>query len=262
MSFKPLLRAFAAALLLAACGVIASAQVAQMSGKVTLKQADGTVVPVVGAQVDIYRTDIKWEDHIKTNKKGEYMHAGIPFVGTYALAVSAPGARPAYISGVRFSQNPTNDFQLDPGDGSRLTLDQIKTAGATGGSKSPGGGAPAVSKEDKAKAEEAQRQMAEVNKKNEEITKGNEVVNRTFKAGNDALFATPPRYDEAIAAYREGLAARPDEPALLTNLSDALRRRGVDRFNAAIKSTDNDAKTQGLDAAKMRLTEQGFVISR
>ena len=98
MSFKPLLKAFAAALLLAACGVIASAQVAQMSGKVTLKQADGTVVPVVGAQVDIYRTDIKWEDHVKTNKKGEYQHAGIPFVGTYAIAVSAPGARPTYVT--------------------------------------------------------------------------------------------------------------------------------------------------------------------
>ncbi|PYS83147.1 MAG: hypothetical protein DMF67_10235 [Acidobacteria bacterium] len=248
MRFKPLLHAFAAAVVLAACGVIASAQVTQINGKVTLKQADGTTVPVVGAQIDIYRTDIKWEDHIKTNKKGEYMHAGIPFVGTYALAVSAPGARPAYISGVRFSQNPTNDFQLDPGDGSRLTLDQIKTAGATGGSKSPGGGAPAVSKEDKAKAEEAQRQMAEVNKKNEEITKGNEVVNRTFKAGNDALNAG--HLDEAIAQYQEGLAARPDEAALLINLSEALRRRGVERYNAAIKSADGDAKTQGFDAAK------------
>src|ERR671929_2222575 len=119
MRFKPLLQAFAAALLLAACGVIASAQVAQMSGKVTLKQADGTAVPVVGAQVDIYRTDIKWEDHVKTNKKGEYMHAGIPFVGTYTLVVSAPGAHPDFVRDVKLSQRPTNDFQLLPGDGSR-----------------------------------------------------------------------------------------------------------------------------------------------
>ena len=100
-----------------------------------------------------------------------------------------------------------------------------------------------------------EKKNSEIEKKNSEITKSNEVVSRTFKAGNDALFATPPRYDEAIAAYREGLAARPDEPALLTNLSDALRRRGVDRFNAAIKSADNDAKTQGLDAAKKDWTE-------
>ena len=249
MRFKPLLQAFAAAVVLAASGVIASAQVTQINGKVTLKQADGTVVPVVGAQIDIYRTDIKWEDHIKTNKKGEYQHAGIPFVGTYTLVVSAPGAHPDFVKDVRLSQRPTNDFQLLPGDGSRPTLDQIKALGAAAGG-SGGGPAPAESKEAKAAREELERKNAEVTKKNEEITKSNEVVSRAFKAGNDALFATPPRYDEAITQYKEGLAARPDEVALLTNLSEALRRRGVERFNAAIKATDNDAKTQGMDAAK------------
>jgi hypothetical protein len=256
MRFKQLLQAFAAALLLAACGLVASAQVAQVTGKVTLKQADGTVVPVVGAQVDIYRTDIKWEDHIKTNKKGEFMHAGVPFVGVYTIAVSAPGAKPTFVSGIRVSQQPEQNFELQPGDGSRLTLDQIKAAGAKGASSGAGAGAaPAESKEAKAAREELEKKNAEIEKKNAEITKSNDIVSRTFKAGNDALFATPPRYDEAIAAYKEGLAARPDEPALLTNLSDALRRRGVERFNAAIKATDNDAKTQGLDAAKKDWTE-------
>ena len=254
MRFKPLLQAFAAAVVLAASGVIASAQVTQINGKVTLKQADGTVVPVVGAQIDIYRTDIKWEDHIKTNKKGEYQHAGIPFVGTYTLVVSAPGAHPDFVKDVRLSQRPTNDFQLLPGDGSRPTFDQIKALGAAAGG-SGGGPASAESKEAKAAREELARKNAEIEEKNKKITESNEVVSRTFKAGNEALSATPPRYDEAIAQYKEGLAARPDEVALLTNLSEALRRRGVDRFNAAIKATDNDAKTQGLDAAKKDWTE-------
>src|SRR5919198_1976227 len=151
MRFKTLLQAFAAAVVLAASCAVASAQVTQINGKVTLKQADGTVVPVAGAQVDIYRTDIKWEDHLKTNKKGEYQHAGIPFVGTYVIAVSAPGARPTYVGGVRPSQRPTVDFQLDPGDGSRLTLDQIKTLEAAGGGRPSGRGpAPPQSKEAKA----------------------------------------------------------------------------------------------------------------
>jgi hypothetical protein len=255
MRFKPLLQAFAAALLLAACGAVASAQVAQVTGKVTLKQADGTVVPVAGAQVDIYRTDIKWEDHVKTNKKGEFMHAGVPFVGVYTIAVSAPGAKPTFRPGIRVSQQPQQDFELTPGDGSRLTLDQIKASGAAAGNTGGGGSAPAESKESKAAREELEKKNAEIEKKNAEITKSNEVVTRTFKAGNDALFATPPRYDEAIAAYKEGLAARPDEPALLTNLSEALRRRGVDRFNAAIKSADDATKTQGLDAAKKDWTD-------
>ncbi|HEX3557636.1 MAG TPA: carboxypeptidase regulatory-like domain-containing protein [Pyrinomonadaceae bacterium] len=261
MRFKLLLHAFAAAVVLTACGIIGTAQVTQINGKVTLKQADGTIVPIVGAQIDIYRTDIKWEDHIKTNKKGEYQHAGIPFVGTYTLVVSGPGARPSYISDVRLSQRPTNDFQLDPGDGSRLTLDQIKTAGAAaGGGKSSGGGTPAMSKEDKAKAEELKRQTDEVNKKNEEITKSNDAVNRTFKAGNDALAAG--HLDEAIAQYQEGLAARPEEAALLINLSEALRRRGVERYNAAIKSADDAAKTQGFDAAKKDWSDSATAASK
>jgi len=244
MRFKPLLRAFAAALLLAASAVITSAQVTQINGKVTLKQADGTVAPVAGAQVDIYRTDIKWEDHIKTNKKGEFQHAGIPFVGTYTIAVSAPGAQPTYRAGLRLSQQPEQNFELNPGDGSRLTLDQIKTLGAA----APNSAAPAAaeSKEARAAREELARKNAEIEKKNAEITKGNETVARTFNAGNDALKAK--NYDAAIAAYDEGLAAR-EEPALFSNKSIALRMRGAERFNSVINSSDQSAKSAGIEAA-------------
>jgi tetratricopeptide (TPR) repeat protein len=244
MRFKPLLQAFAAALLLAACGVIASAQVTQISGKVTLKQADGSVVPLPGAQIDIYRTDIKWEDHIKTNKKGEYQHAGIPFVGVYTVVVSAPNAHPDYIRDVRLSQRPNNDFQLQPGDGSRPTLAEVSAAGASSGGG--GGSAPAESKEAKAAREELIKKNAEIEKKNAEITNANEVVARTFKTGNDAL--TAKNYDAAIAAYDEGLAAR-EEPALLSNKAVALRMRGAERFNSVINSTDQAAKSAGLEAA-------------
>ncbi len=82
MPSKPFFRTVAAALALFALSAAASAQVTRVEGKVTLKQADGTVVPVPGAQVDIFRTDIKQQFQIKTDKKGVYTHAGIPFVGT------------------------------------------------------------------------------------------------------------------------------------------------------------------------------------
>jgi hypothetical protein len=247
MSLKPFVRALAAALILAATAAVASAQVTQVTGKVTLKQADGTQAPVAGASVDIYRTDIKQEFHLKTDKKGQYLHAGLPFVGTYTLVVSAPGARPSFATGLRFTQVQTRDFVLDPGDGSKLTLDQIKALGAaapTGG----GGAAPAESKEARAAREELERKNAEIMKKNEEISKSNEAVANSFKAGNEALNAN--RLDEAITQYQAGISARPDEPALLTNLSEALRRRGVNRYNEALKNADKDAQAQGVTAAK------------
>jgi Carboxypeptidase regulatory-like domain/Tetratricopeptide repeat len=255
MRSKPFIRTLFAALFLAVFSVAASAQTTQVNGTVKLKQADGTEVPVVGAQIDIYRTDIKSEYHTKTNNKGQYIHAGLPFVGTFTIVVSAPGARPTYASKQRFTTTQQRDFLLQPGDGSKLTLEQTKTidaggGGGGGGTANTGGGgsAPSESKEDKAKREELERKVKEVEDKNRKIEEGNTVIARTFKAGNDALSAN--KLDEAIAAYQEGLAARSDEPALLTNLSEALRRRGVNRFNDALKNSDNDAKTRGLDEAK------------
>jgi hypothetical protein len=249
MSFKPFVRALAAALVLAATAAVASAQVTQVSGKVTLKQADGTQAPVAGAAVDIYRTDIKQEFHIKTDKKGQYLHAGLPFVGTYTLIVSAPGAQPSFATGLRFTQTQTRDFVLNPGDGSKLTLEQVKSLGAAAPTGGGGGGsAPAESKEARAAREELERKNAEITKKNEEITKSNESVANSFKAGNEALNAN--RLDEAITQYQTGLSARGDEPALLTNLSEALRRRGVNRYNDALKNADKDAQAQGITAAK------------
>jgi hypothetical protein len=263
MRFKPFFLIVATALVLAASSVIATAQMTQISGKVTLKQANGSEAPVAGAQIDIYRTDIKWEDHIKTNKKGEYQHAGIPFVGTYTIIVSAPGARPSFLTAIRFSARPVNDFTLDPGDGMRPTLEQLKAAATGGGGgKKAAAATPTESKETKAAREELERKNREIEEGNKKIEEGNTVVTRTFKAGNDALNATPPRYDEAVTQFKEGLASRPDEAALLINLSEALRRRGVDRFNVAIKSTDNDAKAQGFDAAKKDWTEAAQAASK
>jgi tetratricopeptide (TPR) repeat protein len=255
MSFKPFMRMLVAALFIAATAAAVCAQTTQVSGTVKLKQADGTEVPLAGATVDIYRTDIKGQYQVKTDKKGHYLHAGLPFVGTYTLIVSGPGARATYATGLRFTQEQPRDFLLQPGDGTTMTLEQLKALGASGGT--PGGATAAPSgsesKEDKAKREEMERKIAEVSKKNEEITKSNDVVKHSFDAGNLALKDN--RLDEAITQYQAGLAVRADEPALLTNISEALRRRGVNRYNEALKNPDEAARTQGLTAAKKDWTD-------
>jgi tetratricopeptide (TPR) repeat protein len=75
-----------------------------------------------------------------------------------------------------------------------------------------------------------------------------EIVQRTFKAGNDAMTAR--NYDEAIKQYTEGLAADPDQVAILINLGLAYRARGVDRYNAAIALKDAAARSSGQERAK------------
>ena len=230
MPFKLLFRTAAAALVLSVCTAAAAAQVATATGKVTLKQADGTEVPVKDAVIDIYRTDIKGEYHLKTNAKGIYTHAGIPFVGTYTVAVSAPGARPTFEPGIRFSQRPEVNFVLSPGDGSRLTLEQIKAAGGNAPAPAPGAAPATPPKESAEEAKKRAEEIARIEESNKKITDANATVRRTFEEGNKAL--TEKRYDQAIALFNEGLAAREDS-GLLINKAVALRNRGFEVYKKA-----------------------------
>lgn len=232
----------AVAVLLFGC-VAASAQVGELRGTVALKQADGQTVPIADAIVDIYRVDLKAKYETKTDKKGNFVFAGLPFIGTYIVSASAPNARATYQNGVRSGRGQIVNLILEPGDGKRPSEEEVRAAAGAGGGAAPA----AESAADRAKREELARKNEEIKKSNEKNSQINEVVGRTFKSGNEALKAK--RYDEAIAQYDEGLAADPEQIALLTNKALALIQRGVDKNNAAIKLTDDAAKTAGLEAA-------------
>lgn len=256
------------AILVAFASLTAVAQVGELRGHVWMQQADGQKVPLADAQIDVFRTDMKADYHVKTNKKGEFVFAGLPFIGVYSVAASHPTAKPNWVNGVKAGRDIPCEITVTPGDGKRLTLDEIKAAGggapnpaaATGGGNSGGG----ESAEAKAKREEMLKKNAEIEAGNKKITAANEVIARTFKAGNEQLGlanaaskANNPddaiaKYTAAIAQYDEGLAADADQPAILTNKAVALKARGVERFNATVRSKtlDDAGKTAGLQSAK------------
>jgi len=232
----------------------AYAQTGQLRGHVNIKQADGTTVPASEAAIDVFRTDLSGTYNTKTNKKGEFVFAGLPLVGTYIVAASHPSASPSWLPNVKVGRDTDYELSLTPGDGKKLSHDDIKAAMKAGGGGPPGGsGSGSESSEDKAKREELARKNAEIMERNKKIAESNEIVARTFKAGNDALMAK--NYDEAVRQYSEGLAADSEQPALLTNKALALKARGVDRYNAAIQAKDDAAKTSGLEAAKSDFRE-------
>jgi tetratricopeptide (TPR) repeat protein len=231
-------------------GLLASAQNGQLRGNVTLKQADGTIVPAANAVVDVFRWDLGGDYELKTNKKGDFVHAGLPFIGTYVIAVSMPGAQPYYLPNVKAGRETEYKIELAPGDGKRLTRVDIKGLMARTPEASTGGGAK-ESAEDKAKRAELLKKNEEILASNKKAEASNAVVERTFKAGNQLLQAR--NYDAAIAQYNEGIAADPEHPgapALLTNKTMALTSRGVDNYNTAAKSPDGAAKDAGIEAAK------------
>ena len=235
-----------AVVLLAAVG--ASAQTGPLRGQVFIQQADGTKVPAAGAQVDVYRTDLPGKYPTKASKNGEFVYAGLPYVGTYIIAVSAPNAAPTARGGVKVGRDDSYELVMTPGDGKRLTLDEAKGFVGRTETAASGGGESAA---DKAKREEMEKKNAEIIEANKKIANANQVIGDSFRAGNTAL--TAKNYDEAIRLYDTGIAADADHPgipSLLTNKSVALRLRGVDRFNAALQSKDEAAKTSGMEAAK------------
>ena len=255
--------AIAVAALMAMASLTACAQVGELRGHVWMQQADGQKVPLADAQIDVFRTDMNAKYNTKTNKKGEFVFAGLPFIGTYAVAASHPTAAPNFVPGVKVGREIPCEITVTPGNGKRLTYDDIKAAGGT--AAAPAGGQPAgESAADKAKREEMMKKNAEIEAGNKKITEANEVISRTFKAGNEALGAASAasraknseeavsKYTAAVASYDEGLAADPDQPAILTNKSVALKGRGVERFNAAItsKTLDDAGKAAALQQAK------------
>ena len=264
---KHFFSALAVAILVASASMTTFAQVGELRGVVTMEQADGQKVPVADAQIDVFRTDMKGEYKTKTNKKGEFVFAGLPFVGTYTVAASHPTASPNWVGGVKAGRDMVVAITVKPGDGKRFTFEEIK-AGGGGAMSQPSSERPASSGgesgADKAKAEEIRKKNAEIEAANKKITDTNEVISRTFKAGNEAMnLATAAskaknteeaikQYTAALAQYDEGLAADAEQPAILTNKAMALKSRGVERFNAAItnKSLDEAGKNAGLQSAK------------
>jgi tetratricopeptide (TPR) repeat protein len=256
----------AAAILVMSVSVTAFAQVGELHGHVIMQQADGQKVPLADAQIDVFRTDMKAKYNTKTNKKGEFVFAGLPFVGTYAVAVSHPTAAPNYLPGVKVGRDVDYEITVTPGDGKKLTIEEIEKAGGTAPATSSGGSsAPAKeSAADKAKRDELAKKNAEIEASNKKIGEANQIIAQTFKAGNEALTAAGAasrekrsdeavqKYTEALSQYDQGLAADAEQPAILTNKAVALKGRGVERFNATVKnaSLDDAGRNAGLQAAK------------
>jgi tetratricopeptide (TPR) repeat protein len=215
-----------ALLVLLSSGNTSSAQVGALSGKVFLKEEGGKIIPLNGATIDLFRLDLPGKYHTGTDAKGVFVFAGVPFVGTYSLAVSAPDAKPEVLSNIKAGREIEYLVTLQAGDGKRLAYEEVTAA-----FKEERG----ITCTDKA--------LSEI----DENARINEILNCTFRAGNEALWAQ--RYDEAIKFYDEGLLANPAQAPFLTNKSVALTKRGVEHYNVALNSRDGAERASGIRAA-------------
>jgi len=225
----------------------ALAQVGRIEGDVK-KQGQ----PVTNATIEIVRTDIKGSYTVQTDKKGHFLHAGVPYVGTYTLLVSAPDCAPTYLGGIR----PTGEIltvEMNPGDGKKVTIEEVRAAAA--GAKSGGGSAAAGAPAAKApSAEELKKQQAEFEKKKGEIEKQKadfENMKKAFDEGR--TLAANKDYGPAIAKFQEAEKLDAEQHVVSANLALALYNRGATQLNAGQRDPAKQDFTDAVAAATRAL---------
>jgi tetratricopeptide (TPR) repeat protein len=250
------IKVFVVAVLLTAFSALSAfAQVGRMEGEVKKR---GTNEPIPNAEVQIHRNDIKWSANLKTDKKGKFIHAGIQYGGTYVIIVGADGFAPAFYNGLKPDQ-PVPAIELDPGDGKRLTFDEVKAAMGKG----PGGAAPAGAgggAKPAAAAGPSKKEIEEYNKKVEEIKKKNENIEATNKAMNTALEAgktafNAKDYNTAIGEFDKGIALDAEQNVFWYFKGLSLYNRGVTKLNDSMKPENKEQMQTIKDAAKADFTD-------
>jgi len=249
MKIKHLLSVFAGCALIALTSLTAAAQTGRLEGDVV--KAD-TKEPIVGAEVQIERTDIKGSYPVKTDKKGHFLHAGVPYVGTYVVMVSAPGCQPDYAE-VKGSQTEPIKFALHSGDGKKLTLAEVRALK----SNAPKGGAQMSGPDQKKAMEEYEKKRAEVESKNKKMTEEHEAMKKRFEAGQQLMGAKD--WNGAANEFGEAAKLDAEQSAVWQGLALAVYNRGVTNYNESTKDPTNTSKR---DAAKQDFNDSINAISK
>jgi len=198
------------------------AQTASMEGDI--KGMDGK--PLIGAMVKIDRTDIKASYKVKTDKKGHYFHAGLPY-GTYNVAVEVDGKDVPFAQGVPLRGGP---------DPLNISQDLSKLAATGGQPAAAAGEAPkGLTPQQKAEQEKQIKEREEAMKKNKEL-------NDTFNAGIAAAQAK--QWDQAVASFTKAGELDPKQNVVWAQLAEAEVN-----FAGTKSGAEGDAEMQkGLDA--------------
>jgi cytochrome c-type biogenesis protein CcmH/NrfG len=211
-----------AATSLAMFAFTALAQQGSMQGDV--KGPDGKPLP--GAMVKIDRTDIKAHYQVKTDKKGHYFHAGLPY-GTYNVSIDVGGKDQVVTQGVPLRGGDPVNVPIDLSQAAQ-GQDQAKAQAAADATRG-------LTKEEKAAQEKA-------NKEREEALKKNKELNDAFNAGIAAAQAK--QYDQAVASFTKASELDPKQHVVWAQLAEAETN-----FAGTKSGADADAEMQkGLGA--------------
>jgi tetratricopeptide (TPR) repeat protein len=182
----------------------AMAQTASLEGEV--KGEDGK--PLQNALIKLERKDIKGSYKVKTNKKGQWFHAGLP-LGTYDIMCEVDGKVVDTVKGVRTRLGdplPIN-FDLSKQAAQRAAMEKAAATGQITEEVSR-----EMSKEQREALEKAAKERAQAMAKNKEL-------NDAFNAGMEALKAK--NFQGSIEAFEKAAAIDPKQVVIYANMAEA-----------------------------------------
>lgn len=175
---------------------------------------EGTVIgddgkPLQGAEIKIDRIDIKGNWKTKTDKKGHYFYGGLQG-GSYKITVEVDKVARDTMTIPRTKYGDPNqaDFNLQK---SKKEIADIQKAADSGQGLSKEV-ERAMSAEDKAKFEKAQKER-------EQQMAKNKALNDAFNAGREALAAQ--QWDNAVTQFQKAAEMDPNQHVVHANLGDA-----------------------------------------
>ena len=182
----------------------ASAQTASLEGEV--KGEDGK--PMLGALIKLERKDIKGSYKVKTNKKGQWFHAGLP-LGNYDIMLEVDGKVLDIVKGVRTRMGdplPVN-FDLSKMATKRKEMEQAVATGKVTEEMSR-----EMSKEQREALEKQAKERAAAMAKNKDL-------NDAFNTGMEAMKAK--NFAGAVEAFDKAAVMDPKQVVIWANKAEA-----------------------------------------
>ena len=189
--------------LLVLAGAAAMAQTSQIEGVV--KDANGQ--PLNNALIKIERKDIKGSYKVKTKKKGDYLHAGLP-LGTYDIICEVDGKDVDTVRGVKTKLGDPTVVNFDL----KAQADKQKeVAAAAEKGELTKEQARDMSPEQKAALEKAMKERSAAMQKNK-------ALNDAFNTAMESMKAK--QYPQAIEQFNKAAELDPKQVVIWSNLAE------------------------------------------
>jgi tetratricopeptide (TPR) repeat protein len=199
--------------------------------------------PVEGATIRIERKDIKWNSSLKTNKRGEYTHAGVPVGGIYKITCVVGGQDVDSRDNVRPRLGEQNDVSFDLAE-LKKTRDAQQLAAQTG--------TLTAEQAKNLSADQRDQIQATLQARSKEIA-ANKALNDSFNQGVAAFDAG--QFQAAVDAFSKATELDPKQDAAWgrlaeSNLSLGAQKTGAEQEAAYAKAVECYQKAIELKPAE------------